>query len=112
MLIHDLAHLEKVTPNSPLKGGTTSLAITANAFAAGRATYAVADTAVSLRTVPSGRVTIGRGRGYALAIGDICDTNVAYAADGFDKIIVRGRHQQNANSSYTTIRVLALDLPR
>jgi hypothetical protein len=110
MLINDLAHLETLALDSTLNGGA-NLALEATAFAAGSITYALTDTDVLLRTVPSGKVTIGRGRGYALAIGDIHYTNVAYSADGFDKVIVKERLRQTKHSSSTKVRILALDLP-
>jgi hypothetical protein len=110
MIINDLVYLEMLALDSTLKGGA-SLAMDATAFAAGNTTYALTDTDVLLRTVPSGKVTIGRGQGYALAIGDIHYTNVDYAADGFDKVIVKERLRQNKHSSSTKVRILALDLP-
>lgn len=110
MIINDLAHLETLPQCSGLIGGA-SLAIAATAFAAGSTTYTLTDTDVFLRTVPSDKVTIGRGRGYALAIGDIHYTNVAYSADGFDKVMVKERFRQNKHSSITKVRILTLDLP-
>jgi len=111
MIINNLAHLETLSVDSKLKGGT-SLTMTATALALGSTTYAFTDTDALLRTVPSGKVTIGKGQGYALAVGDVHYTSVDYFADGFDIIIVGKRLYQTTYSSSTKLRILALDLPR
>lgn len=110
MIIDDLAHLETLIPASILCGGA-SLAITAIASATGNPTYTLANTKTSLRTVPSGKVTIGRGYGGAIAIGDDTYTGVFYVADGFDRVIVTEKSRQTRTSSSTQLKILALDLP-
>lgn len=110
MIIRNLSHLETLSADSELKGGT-SLAVTATAFAVGSTTYTLTDTDVLLRAVPSGKVTIGKGQGYALAVGDTNYTGVDYVADGFDKIIAKESSYQTMTSSSTKIRIVALDLP-
>jgi hypothetical protein len=110
MIIDELAYLETLPQGSVLIGGA-SLAIAATALATGNTTYTLADTQTSLRMVPSGKVTIGRGSGYAIAMGDDAYTDVFYLADGFDRVIATGQSRQTKTGSRTQVRVVALDLP-
>jgi hypothetical protein len=110
MLIFDLPYLENLAEDQSVVGGAL-LEVTAVAFAAGSSTYTQADTGVKLKTVGNGKVTIGKGKGTALAIGNEPYAYTDYYADGFDKVIVKGRSGQGKHYAASHIRVIALDLP-
>ncbi|PZV20508.1 MAG: hypothetical protein DCF21_04735 [Leptolyngbya sp.] len=109
--IRDLAYLENLAEKKSVMGGAL-LEVTAVASATGSTTYTLADTSVMLKTVGNGKVTIGKGKGTALAIGDDPYAHTNYYADGFDKVIVNSRSGQGKRYAVSHIRVFALDVPR
>ncbi|NJL46284.1 MAG: hypothetical protein HC929_00695 [Leptolyngbyaceae cyanobacterium SM2_5_2] len=110
MNIIDLSYLDTIAAETSLFGGA-SLAITAEALASGSNSLTLTDTNTLVRTVPSGKVTIGKGKGSAIATGDDPYANVSYWAAGFDKIIVKEGAKQGKSYASDALRIIALDLP-
>ncbi len=110
MLITDLPHFESGVKNETIMGGT-SLEVTAVAAAYGDTTYTLALTDTNLRVVGNGKVTIGKGQGSALAIGEDPYAYVDYQAQGFSKVIVQHRSSNSNISASANLRVMALRVP-
>ncbi len=111
MLITDLPHFEIGCKHETIMGGT-SLEVTAVAAAYGDSSYTLALTDTNLRVVGNGKVTIGKGQGSALAVGEDPYAYVDYQAQGFTRTIVKQKASNNGKSASANLRVIALKLPK
>jgi hypothetical protein len=111
MVISDLPYLDDMAPNGAIAGGAV-LGVTALALATGDATYTLTGTHTIIKTIPSGRVTLARGTGTALATGNDPYAEVSYYSEGFDKVIAKSRSKESQYFAIENFRIIAIKLPK
>lgn len=104
MLILDLPHCDKISAHQTVIGGVL-LKVNALALAEGANTYTLTNTDVQLKVVGNGRLTLGKGKSEALAIGDFAFAYTDFQAIDVDKAIVKFKSREGDNFTYSKVRV-------
>ena len=110
--IKDLPRLEELsTENASGIVAGTQIGVNATASATGDNPTATTYTKTKLKPIANGRGMLGIARGSALAIGDNLIADTFYTAEGFDKVIARGRNKTGKNSASSKTIVIGIDRP-
>ncbi len=107
MQISDLSYLENV-PEDDLILGSAGVLVNAMASALGDSTATLALTDAKTRLLPSG-VSIGFGRGLAVAVGDNPQASVTVAGSG-DIVVGRTKSISSQDTAVARGFVLVVDL--
>jgi hypothetical protein len=110
MQITNLSYLEIVLEADSVSGKAGVL-VDAFAFSTGISTYTLANTHGTARMLPSG-VSIARGRGFAVAIGDDPVAGVSVYGEG-DIVVGKTKTRYFPNRNMTVSRgfVIAIEKP-
>lgn len=110
MKIADLNYLERISATDAISGGV-AVGVDAYAGATGDVTYTLTNTDTKARLLPNG-ISLGKGRGIAVAIGDDPTAGVAVYGEG-DKIIGKTKVHHFPNRNMTVARgfIFVIDWP-
>lgn len=110
--IKDLPILEELsTENASGIVAGTQIGVNATASATGDNSTAITYTKVKLKPIGNGRGMIGIAKGSAFAIGNDPIADTFYTAEGFDKVIAKGRDKTRKNSASSKVIVIGIDRP-